>query len=408
MGDNPAVDQLRAADLAKLPLFSGIKGTDTFTCEQWLERIDRARLASNWTDAQTMSFIFNALRSSALAWFDTLKRSGVDRNNYAQFRVAFLSAYSSTRTPRTTVVHLADLQQGQSESVVNFYTRVVKAVDELEALVPVAGIPLPAVAYPPVMTEIPAFAALLPAAKNAAAAALITHGATYAFNHMALNLFISNLRPILRDELLKAFPASLYEAFHQASALEKIHMDPKKPDAAFMTPVDAPPPVTPPPDDSHADDIDIKIDALNSRIKQLHACHTQPFRPNANNSAPRQSGGASQPFRSRPPQQRSGAPRRAANKDDQCRYCLKMGHFQRECFSRRRENAPMVGADGKPYRTAVIDQVVPAPQQQQQQQQPQQQQPQQQQQQQYQYIRNMQEFPNVPNYTFPYISQDFQ
>jgi hypothetical protein len=61
----------------------------------------------------------------------------------------------------------------------------------------------------------------------------------------------------------------------------------------------------------------------------------------------------------------------------------------------------MVGADGKPYRTAVIDQVVPAPQQQQQQQP-------QQQQQQYQYIRNMQEFPNVPNYTFPYISQDFQ
>ena len=32
-----------------------------------------------------------------------------------------------------------------------------------------------------------------------------------------------------------------------------------------------------------------------------------------------------------------------------CRYCKKMGHMQKECKSRLRDNAPEVDANGKPY-----------------------------------------------------------
>ena len=62
------VEAHRQSDLAKLPLFAG-DSKDTFSAEQWIERIDRARTASNWNDGQTMAFVFNALRANALLCF---------------------------------------------------------------------------------------------------------------------------------------------------------------------------------------------------------------------------------------------------------------------------------------------------------------------------------------------------
>jgi hypothetical protein len=43
---------------------------------------------------------------------------------------------------------------------------------------------------------------------------------------MALNLFVSNLRPSLRDELLKTLPNTLYAAFQQAILLERLAVEP--------------------------------------------------------------------------------------------------------------------------------------------------------------------------------------
>ena len=40
-----------------------------------------------------------------------------------------------------------------------------------------------------------------------------------------------------------------------------------------------------------------------------------------------------------------------------CRYCDKKGHRQKECFSRRRDNAPMVDANGKPYQSNRVNNV---------------------------------------------------
>jgi hypothetical protein len=74
-----------------------------------------------WTANQTMAFVFKALRGNDLCWFDALKRSGIDRNDWDAFQKAFLAAFSTTRTPRTATVNLANLHQGQTESVVSFY-----------------------------------------------------------------------------------------------------------------------------------------------------------------------------------------------------------------------------------------------------------------------------------------------
>ena len=221
------VDGQRQSDLAKLPLYSG-DAKDQFTAEQWVERISRSRTASNWTAPQTMAFVFNALRGHALKWFDSLKRSGIDRDNWDTFQTAFLKAFSTTRTPRTATVNLADLHQGQSETVVAFYPRVIKAVDDLEALAR-GNFTLPDPVWPAEFLAVANFMAIGVDIRANAAQALVSHGATAAFNHMALNLFISNLRPSLRDELLKTTPATLYEAFEAASQLEGIQEPSRKP-----------------------------------------------------------------------------------------------------------------------------------------------------------------------------------
>ncbi len=51
-------------------------------------------------------------------------------------------------------------------------------------------------------------------------------------NHMGVQLFISNLKPLLRDELMKTLLATLIDALKAARHLEKIKQDPKQASSA--------------------------------------------------------------------------------------------------------------------------------------------------------------------------------
>jgi len=354
MADN--AEQLRQANLAKLPFWSGTKA-DTFTAEQWVERISRSRHSGAWDHALTMTYVFNALRGDALSWFDALKRTGVNRNNWDEFKTAFLKAYSTTRTPRTTTVHLADLQQGATENVVQYYSRVIRAIDDLEMLIPNGTFPRPDPIFGAAFTGVNAFMNIPLADRQAEADALIRHGATAAFNHMALNLFVSNLRPFLRDKLLENRPDSLTEAFDTAVALERLQTDPRK--AAGVNAVDSDLPAqetTTPKDDANeeATQLDAEIDALNLKLRSLQH-RRQGTGPRPQPRPPGSSGPPAPPHNGRPP--RNQQQQRRARPEDKCRYCKKSGHFQKECFSRRRDNAPMVGADGQPYRNNSVSQL---------------------------------------------------
>jgi hypothetical protein len=343
--------------LAKLPLYSGdVK--DQFTAEQWIERISRSRTASAWTADQTMAFVCNALCGNGLRWFDALKRSGINRNNWDAFRQAFFTAFSTTRTPWTATVNLADLHQGQTEQVVSFYPRVVKAVDDLEALAG-AAFPLPDPPFPVEFTNVPGFAALAVPVQAAAAQALVTFGATSAFNHIALNLFVSNLRPSFRDELLKTPPATLYGAFEAASQLERLQETPKRPTAAAM-PVEGAPSSTsvsaiPADADTAADGLVKEIDALNFHLKALKNRRYSARPPTSGRQHQQQQPRSGQPSRSTP----------ARDPSFKCRYCKKLGHGQYKCNSRRAAGAPMVAADGTPYKPASqqarVQQVIESP-----------------------------------------------
>jgi hypothetical protein len=48
-------------------------------------------------------------------------------------------------------------------------------------------------------------------------------------------------------------------------------------------------------------------------------------------------------------QSNNNHPTQLRNPNTECRYCKKKGHLQKDCFSRKRDQAPMVDANGKPY-----------------------------------------------------------
>ena len=323
-------EALRQAELAKIPIWTGSKSVDQFSAEQWIERIQRAKNASAWNDAQTMSFVFNALRSDALLWYDSLKRSGVNQNVWDDFKAAFLQAYSSIRTTRSTIVNLADVKQGPNESVVAYYPKVVKAIDDLEALVSPLGFTPPANPYHADIAALGGFNALPNAVKDGTVANLIRHGATNAFNHMGLHLFLTNLKPALRDELLKNPPATLYDAFQQAVTLERIQLEPRKTPQTTVAPVE-----TDNEQDSDNEE-EARIAELSNALKKLKAKRAQ----SSNNKGARNSS-----------QTKTNANANSNPNYNKCRYCKKVGHLQKVCNTRIKAGAPMVDKEGKPYRS---------------------------------------------------------
>src|SRR5512132_4671461 len=88
----------------RLPLFFGSE-KDVFTAKQWAERIQRARTSVDpeWTDAITMSAVFNSLRGEALAWFDGYRNEFRDNTDmWANFRQEFIKAFGKTNTAYTS------------------------------------------------------------------------------------------------------------------------------------------------------------------------------------------------------------------------------------------------------------------------------------------------------------------
>jgi hypothetical protein len=155
----------RQVDLSKIPLFHANSKKDCFTAEEWVERVQRAKDAGTWDDVTTTTYVYNAMRDGALTWYRTLKWSNVDNDNWAAVKQAFLEAYGTTHTSRTTTTALHELKQN-SDSVIDYYTKVVEAMSDLQALLPDGALGRPAVPFEPEMLAIAEFRDLDQAIKD--------------------------------------------------------------------------------------------------------------------------------------------------------------------------------------------------------------------------------------------------
>ena len=325
---------LMQADLAKLPIWSGDASKDGYTVEQWCDRVDRAALTGGWDDKDTMAYVYNAFRGSALKWLEALKRFGVNDKSWADVKAELLDAYSRVQTARTTVVNLADLKQNPSESITDFGSRVAIIVSDLEQLMPANSRIPHGVVWDDAITALNGWGAVAQAVKDKQLQNAADKVIWASFDHLGVQLFISNLKPLLRDELMKTPPANLNAAIKMARSLEKIHTKPE----ATVTEVQQ----------HHLElhqdaKLDADIEALSAQfqalLKRRNGNQQNGNRGNRGNS----NGSRGNRGRGR------GGRGNGATGYNVCRYCKKPGHLQKVCNSRIKAGAPEVDANGKPY-----------------------------------------------------------
>ncbi len=174
-----------------------------------------------------MAYIYKALRRSALLWYEALPPYGIDDRDWNVVRTELLDAYSRVQTTRTAVIGLSNLNKGADEPVDDFGARVAKVINDLDRLMPAGAHQLAGVIWPDGFTGLAGLNALAAATKQGNLNGTADKAVWNTMNHMGVQLFISNLKPIFRDELMKNPPATLMKAVKDARHLEKIKQDPK-------------------------------------------------------------------------------------------------------------------------------------------------------------------------------------
>jgi hypothetical protein len=331
-------EAIRQSDLSKLPVFQG-DNKDPFTAEQWMDRIVGAKRAATWSDENALLHMKNAMRKAALLWFENLERSiGLAASqNFNAVSRTFLKTYSKVRTARTATTNLAEVRQGNAETVNDYYNRVLAAINDLQALMPPAALTRPATAdaFPASIKALAGWDAVTAAHKHATIQNIMELAATQTYSYVGLQHFIANLKPVFRDELMKKNPTTLFTAFEQAAELENIQATPNRFVAGPVTEVEDEEDVN-----EVNDGIDQEIEAINVRLRALQTRRNQ--RGSARGRGPSRGRGANRGNRGN----RGGATNSGSTM--QCWYCKKNGHHQDDCYSRKNAGAPKVNRSGQP------------------------------------------------------------
>lgn len=332
---------LMQADLAKLPIWSGDITKDGYDVEQWVDRVDRAAGTANWNDEDTMSYVYNAFRGSALKWLGALKTFNINTKSWAAVRTELLDAYSRVQTTRTTVVNLTDLKQLSNESITDFGSRVASIIEDIKQLMPVASKTPQGITWAAEIRGLAGFNDVAAAIKAKQLQDVADQMVWNSFDHLGIQLFVSNLKPVIRDELMKTPPATLNATIKMARSLEKIHA---KSDHSHAAVSEVQHQSQQPQHHNNADNnlLDAEIEALSAQFQALLK------RRNGNGNGNKMARGNGQAQRGQRGRGRGG---RGGNSTgyNVCRYCKKPGHLQKVCNSRIKAGAPEVDAQGKPY-----------------------------------------------------------
>jgi len=120
-----------------------------------------------------------------------------------------LDAYSRVQTARTAVVNLSDLKQGTSESVTNFGSRVARIIDDLEILMPAASRVPTGVPWDAAITALSGWNGVAADVKAKQLQDATNKVIWNTYNHLGVQLFISNLNPPSGTKCLRHLPQTL-------------------------------------------------------------------------------------------------------------------------------------------------------------------------------------------------------
>jgi hypothetical protein len=318
MAAQQMIEAGRQLELSKIPLFFGEPAKDAFTAETWLDRLESARIIGAWDDPNTAIYMNMAFRDSAIKWRDGLKEMGIDTNNWAQLRAAFLRFYAPGATIRSCVANL-DLKQGASESVRDFGPRVSRVIHDIRQSAPAYVFPAPANLFAVAIAALPEVIAIPIPDRQAAHRAIVTVGEQRLADLVCIHIFVAGLKPYIRDKCVTRQFASYYEAYTHATQLEHNLADPRKTHHVSSLDQELPEQDS----DPEIAEMELQLDALRLRKNKK-----QPGRRGGPQKGGTQRGGSS-------------APKRDYSMY-KCHYCHIQGHLQQVCRKRLAAGAPMV------------------------------------------------------------------
>jgi hypothetical protein len=312
----PAAAQDRTKRSKDIPLFYGQAGKDTISARLLIVRVNDTATIGNWAADRKILEFKMCLRDRAVAWFEGLIEEGLNVNDWDVIKAEFLETYEPKYSAKTTCANFTDLNQKSEESINDYTYRVQTAHKGLSDNKPATMAAVRAVA--PTIAEAKA------------------EGISDAFKFVKHQLFLAGLKDGLRDKVLQAEKATFNESVKVARNLETIQNDHKRLNKIAAVKAELQP--------EEAREI-IWEELTEQEIEQVAALWSRNgrFQPRNNPGPPRNNGHA-----------RNNT---TANPNIVCRYCDKKGHRQKECFSRRRDNAPMVDANGKPYQSNRVNNV---------------------------------------------------
>ena len=321
----------RVRKATELPLFNGDKSKDAIDPEDFIRRFNSASDIARWVappanpgdpvdyHIKCQQFL-SLLRNKAIEWWHSLDLN--PDNNYDDWEYIkdkFLQHYSPRYTARTACMSFADLHQQNDETVGDYYLRVTKAYRLLKQQRPnninvVRHAPAPPAADAAAADIMQAIEDGMQVAKN--------EGLDDMGRYMVQAMFLAGLKEEIRIKTMETRPATHQEAYQTALNIECIIKDKRgsKPIISVIQQAE--------------EDEEFEVDEEEEELlSQINAIRMKRGR---------------RPARF--------APRGSQSKVNiTCRYCKATGHFQRDCFKRKKENGKMIDATGKPYKINPIE-----------------------------------------------------
>jgi hypothetical protein len=281
-----------------IPLYYGQQGRDTIADRLLIVRINDAGAIAAWDNARRLLEFKMCLRDKAVGWFEGLTEDGIDTDDWDTVKAKFLETYEPKYSAKTTCANFTDLTQRSEESINDYTYRVQMAYKRLTDKKPAAMA-----------------AVRVNIAAGATEAEIKAKGVTDAFKFIKHQLFLDGLKDGIRDKVLEAAKDTFTESVKAARNLETIQNDHKRSNRISAIKQEL--------EEEQINQI-IWEDLTDEQLGQLAALRFQQ-------------------------KHTSTRPTTVRNPDTICRYCKKKGHLQKDCFSRKRNKAPMVDANGKPY-----------------------------------------------------------
>jgi hypothetical protein len=293
---------MRRNDMTKLPIWYGQADKDVFKPEDWWNRFETAAGAAHWDWPQVRCYFMQALRGDALEWYNTVTKQCVI-NDIDDLKNLFMIDYAKTRLARSSITDLR-INQTKGQSVRTYMSKIQTAFNRLELVtVPVTrkATRLQCLPNPPQGVNL----ADLPL--DWLIQCVYDHQveAYQGFYTPTLrNIFIQGLLPHIQDEVVRLDRPGLRDCYEDAC---KAEMDFERKASPVISSVD-----------TDAGDI--------HAVHRYHQQYTPSLRGGPSNRGRGRGRGTS----------RSTVPRDAV-----CHYCKKLGHYQKECRTRLRENGAM-------------------------------------------------------------------